>query len=160
VQPQEPQRGPDGPLLRCPQCGQTRAESYWPASSSSMAIPANRATRSASTKEAEWLARASQIPGVRERVARHARYDSRRNVHVRECVPRTVGTPRQTSKLFDIHQGIRAAIAPYSWLAPEFKEDSYVMVRGRDNAQSANYRLSMCRGWRMQLSPHALHRAL
>jgi hypothetical protein len=32
----------------CPQCGQTRADNHWPASSSSMGIPANRATRSAS----------------------------------------------------------------------------------------------------------------
>jgi hypothetical protein len=32
----------------CPQWGQTRADSHWPASNSSMAIPANRATFSAS----------------------------------------------------------------------------------------------------------------
>jgi hypothetical protein len=82
-------------------------------------------------EEAEWLARAAQVPGVREHVARDTRYDKKRNVLVRECVPGTVGTSRQTSKLFNIHQGIRAAMAPYGWLSPEFKEDSYVMVRGR-----------------------------
>jgi hypothetical protein len=26
--------------------------------------------------------------------------------------------------LFDIHQGIRAAMTPYGWLSPEFKTDS------------------------------------
>ena len=82
-------------------------------------------------EEAEWLTRASQVPGVREHVARNTRYDKKRNVLVRECVPGPVGTSRHTSKLFDVHQGIRAAMAPYGWLSPEFKEDSYVMVRGR-----------------------------
>jgi hypothetical protein len=42
-----------------------------------------------------------------------------------------VGTPQQTSKLFDIHQGIRAAMTPYGWLSPEFKADSCIMTRGR-----------------------------
>ena len=82
-------------------------------------------------EEAEWLVRAAQVPGVREHVARNARYDQKRDVLVRECVPGPAGTPRQTSKLFEVHQGIRTAMAPYGWLAPEFKEDSYVMTRGR-----------------------------
>jgi len=92
---------------------------------------ARRGRETSVAEEAEWLAKATQVPGVREHVARNARYDKKRNVIVRECVPGTVGTPRQTSKLFDIHQKIRASMAPYGWLAPEFKEDSYVMVRGR-----------------------------
>lgn len=83
------------------------------------------------SEEAEWLARAAQVPGVREHVARNARYDKKRDVLVRECVAGTVGTSRQTSKLFDVHKGIRSAMRPYGWLAPEFKEDSYVMTRGR-----------------------------
>jgi hypothetical protein len=82
-------------------------------------------------EEAEWLMRAAHVPGVREHVARNTRYDKRRNVLVRECVSGTIGTPRQTSKLFDIHQGIRAAMTSYGWLSPEFKADSYVMARGR-----------------------------
>jgi hypothetical protein len=82
-------------------------------------------------EEAEWLMKAAHIPGVREHVARNTRYDKRRNVLIRECVSGASGTPRQTSKLFDIHQGIRTAMAPYGWLSPEFKTDSYVMTRGR-----------------------------
>lgn len=83
------------------------------------------------SEEAEWLTRAAQVPGVREHVARNPRYDKRRRVLVRECVQGPVGTSRQSSKLFDIHKGIRAAMAPYGWLSPEFKEDSYIMARGR-----------------------------
>lgn len=82
-------------------------------------------------EEAEWLGRAAQVPGARERVARDARYDARHRVLVRECVSGPVGTPRQTSKLHDVHQDIRAAMRPYGWLSPEFKTDSYVMARGR-----------------------------
>jgi hypothetical protein len=82
-------------------------------------------------EEAEWLMKAGQVPGVREHVARNARYDKKHDVLVRECVPGPSGTTRQTSKLFDLHQGIRTSMAPYGWLSPEFKEDSYVMTRGR-----------------------------
>ena len=82
-------------------------------------------------EEAEWLTRAAQVPGAREHVARNPRYDKKHHVLVRECVPGPVGTSRHTSKLFDVHQGIRTAMTPYGWLSPEFKEDSYVMVRGR-----------------------------
>lgn len=92
---------------------------------------ARRGRETSVAEEAEWLARAEHVPGVRERVARNARYDTKRDVLVRECVQGSVGTSRQTSKLFDVHQGIRAAMTPYGWLAPEFKEDSYVMTRGR-----------------------------
>lgn len=43
----------------------------------------------------------------------------------------TTGTSRQTSKLFDLHKTIRSGMMPYGWLSPEFKEDSYVLARGR-----------------------------
>lgn len=92
---------------------------------------ARRGRETSVAEEAEWLARAEQVPGAKEHVARNARYDQKRNVLVRECVQGTVGTPRHTSKLFDVHQGIRRAMTPYGWLAPEFKEDSYVLTRGR-----------------------------
>ena len=82
-------------------------------------------------EETEWLQKAEQIPGVREHVARGARYDSKNRVLVRECVRGKTGTPSNTSKLFDIHKGIRKAMTPYGWLSPEFKEDSYVYARGR-----------------------------
>lgn len=92
---------------------------------------ARRGREASVAEEAEWLARAEHVPGVRERVARNARYDTKHDVLVRECVQGSVGTSRQTSKLFDVHQEIRAAMKPYGWLAPEFKEDSYGMTRGR-----------------------------
>jgi hypothetical protein len=92
---------------------------------------ARKGREEAVAEEAEWLTRAAQVPGVKEHVARNPRYDKKRHVLIRECVPGPVGTSRHTSKLFDVHQGIRTAMAPYGWLSPEFKEDSYVMVRGR-----------------------------
>lgn len=92
---------------------------------------ARRGRETAVFEEAEWLTKAEQVPGVREHVARDARYDRKHDVLVRECVSGSIGTSRQTSKLFDLHKGIRAAMTPYGWLSPEFKEDSYVMARGR-----------------------------
>lgn len=82
-------------------------------------------------EEAEWLRKAEQVPGVRDRVARGARYDTKHRVLIRECVRGKTGTSKQTSKLFDIHKDIRKAMTPYGWLSPEFKEDSYVTARGR-----------------------------
>jgi len=81
--------------------------------------------------ESQWLAKAEQIPGVREHVAKGARYDKKNRVLVRECVRGKTATSRNTSKLFDIHKDIRKAMTPYGWLSPEFKEDSYVYARGR-----------------------------
>lgn len=92
---------------------------------------ARRGREASVSEETEWLVKAGQVPGVREHVARNARYDKKHDVLVRECVPGPAGTSRQTSKLFDLHKGIRAAMTPYGWLSPEFKEDSYVMARGR-----------------------------
>ena len=92
---------------------------------------ARRGRETSVSEEAEWLLKAGQVPRGREHVARDARYDKKHDVLVRECVPGPVGTSRQTSKLFDLHKGIRAAMTPYGWLSPEFKEDSYVMARGR-----------------------------
>ena len=92
---------------------------------------ARRGREAAVSEEAEWLTKAAQVPGVREHVARNARYDKKRDVLVRECVQGKVGTSSQTSKLFDLHKGIRSAMTPYGWLSPEFKEDSYVVARGR-----------------------------
>jgi hypothetical protein len=82
-------------------------------------------------EEAEWLQKAAQVPGVRDHVARNARYDTENRVLLRECVKGTTGTPRSTGKLFDLHKDIRKAMTPYGWLSPEFKEDSYVFARGR-----------------------------
>jgi hypothetical protein len=82
-------------------------------------------------EEAEWLTKAAQVPGVREHVARGTRYDKKHHVLIRECVRGESGTSRQTSKLFGLHQNIRKGMRPYGWLSPEFKEDSYVLARGR-----------------------------
>jgi hypothetical protein len=92
---------------------------------------ARRGREDSVAEEAEWLAKAAQVPGAREHVARNTRYDKKHDVLVRECVRGKTGTPLQTSKLFDIHKDIRKAMGPYGWLSPEFKEDSYVMERGR-----------------------------
>ena len=92
---------------------------------------ARRGREDSVVEEAEWLKKAEQVPGARDHVARNARYDKKHDVLVRECVRGKTGTPRQTSKLFGIHKDIRAAMTPYGWLSPEFKEDSYVMARGR-----------------------------
>ena len=92
---------------------------------------ARRGRENSVAEEAEWLTKAAQVPGAREHVARNTRYDKKYDVLVRECVRGTTGTSRQTSKLFDIHKDIRKAMGPYGWLSPEFKEDSYVMARGR-----------------------------
>jgi hypothetical protein len=92
---------------------------------------ARRGREEAVAEEAEWLVKAAQVPGVREHVARRTRYDKKHDVLVRECVRGTTGTPRQTSKLFDVHKSLRKTMAPYGWLTPEFKEDSYVLARGR-----------------------------
>ena len=92
---------------------------------------ARRGREASVSEEAEWLTKAAQVPGVRERVAQNTRYDKKHDVLIRECVRGKTGTSRETSKLFDIHKDIRKAMAPYGWLSPEFKEDSYVMARGR-----------------------------
>jgi hypothetical protein len=92
---------------------------------------ARRGRESSVSEEAEWLSRAEHVPVVRDHVARGARYDRNHDVLVRECVRGLAGTSRQTSRLFDLHRDIRGAMAPYGWLSPEFKEDSYVMARGR-----------------------------
>lgn len=92
---------------------------------------ARRGREAAVAEEAEWLSKASQVPGVREHVARGTRYDRDHDVLVRECVRGSAGSPRQTSKLFDVHKDIRKGMSTYGWLSPEFKEDSYVIARGR-----------------------------
>lgn len=92
---------------------------------------ARRGREESVAEEAEWLVKAAQVPGVREHVARGTRYDKKHDVLVRECVRGPSGTFRQTSKLFDLHKDIRKGMSSYGWLSPEFKEDSYVIARGR-----------------------------
>lgn len=83
------------------------------------------------TDEAEWLATAGGVPWVRDHVAEFDRLDHEHLVIVRECVSGKTGTWGQSSKLRDIHGEIERLMIPYGWTAPEFKEDSYVVARGR-----------------------------
>lgn len=83
--------------------------------------------------EAAWLAAAGKISGVKEHVARGARYDGVNHVLVRECVkPSKVDRPRMNErKLFDLHMRIAKTMKPYGWGRPEYKPDSYVYTRDR-----------------------------
>jgi hypothetical protein len=81
--------------------------------------------------EAEWLATAGQIPGVQDHVARLTAYDPDLAVIERECVRGKRGTWAMGTKLRDLHVRIQTAMLPYGWTAPEYKEDSYVVARGR-----------------------------
>jgi len=92
---------------------------------------ARRGREDSVAEEAEWLTKAAQVPGVRDHVARGTRYNKQHDVLIRECVRGPSGTPAHTSKLFGLHKDIRKGMSTYGWLSPEFKEDSYVMARGR-----------------------------
>lgn len=77
--------------------------------------------------EAEWLAMANRIPGVREHVARFYGYDAENFVVIRECARlKRTDWWKRSPKLTDIHKRIGRLMEPYGWSAPEFKEDSYV----------------------------------
>lgn len=86
-------------------------------------------------EEAEWLATANQVPELRRVVARRPRWNKRAKTLTRECVrPKSRDNVRRWGnrrQLWDVHQGIKTAMKPYGWGAPEFKEDSYVVTRDR-----------------------------
>lgn len=81
--------------------------------------------------ESEWLYAANRVPWVRDHVARLGRFHPGPVVIERECVAGKTGTWGQTGKLHDLHREIERLMLPYGWTSPEFKEDSYVIVRGR-----------------------------
>lgn len=84
--------------------------------------------------EAEYLAVASTVPGVREHVVRFRRWHpAPLAVIERECVRAQPGRRRRLDEgeLFDLHQRLAAIMRPYGWGRPELKGDSYVFVRGR-----------------------------
>jgi hypothetical protein len=87
--------------------------------------------RATVAEEAEWLRKASQVPAVAPNVARFERWDGKHGVLVRECARGKVGAWSQGTKLRKVHERIGAAMRQYGWGAPEYKEDSYVIVRGR-----------------------------
>jgi hypothetical protein len=79
--------------------------------------------------EAEWLATANQVPGLKERVAKLDRYDPKLDVIVRSCPKPIERSKQRRGKLWDLWREIGARIEPYGWTAPEYKEDSFVITR-------------------------------
>lgn len=93
--------------------------------------PASPTTRKTIAREAEWLARANQVPEIRRNVARFIAYHPG-GILERECVVREAsGRGRSRTGLFDLHKQIQRAMATYGYGAPELKEDSYVYASGR-----------------------------
>lgn len=83
-------------------------------------------------EEAAWMAAANKITGVREHVAKDARFDEATGTLVRECVKPTKDRPRVNErKLFDLHKRITGTMRSYGWGRPEYKPDSYVYTQGR-----------------------------
>lgn len=88
-------------------------------------------------EEAEWLRVASQVPFVRDHVARFHHYDRETGVLVRENVQglhrSEVPWRRPASRLdtWNLHKEIERLMRPYGLGRPEYKEESYRLVRGR-----------------------------
>jgi lysophospholipase L1-like esterase len=81
--------------------------------------------------EAQFFRKATQVPGVKEHVAKFKRYDAKHNVIVRECVRGERIKWSQEHKVYDLHRDIEKTMEPYGFLSPERKPDSWVLVRGR-----------------------------
>lgn len=79
--------------------------------------------------EAEWVRVASQVPWVQDHVARFIRWDPNVNVLVRECIDGV--KPRWNFDPWAVHREIGERMRPYGFMLPEFKADSYALVRGR-----------------------------
>jgi hypothetical protein len=84
------------------------------------------------TDEADWLATASKVPGVREHVARFIAFHPETATIERECVQKT-DEPRGTwgVDLGRLHSDIGEKMKRAGWGPPEFKEDSYVETKDR-----------------------------
>lgn len=93
--------------------------------------PLHQSRRRLLTEEALWLQMAGQIPWVREHVARFYRFHPREAVIERECVPGKIGGWGYDRGINNVYQGIRDTMLQYGWTAPERKEDSFVLTRGR-----------------------------
>lgn len=81
--------------------------------------------------EAEMMRLAAKMPGVGKHIARGVHFDRKHSVLVRECVRGKVGGWKDGAKLRDLHERMGKELEPYGWTAPEYKEDSYVIARGR-----------------------------
>jgi hypothetical protein len=93
--------------------------------------PDSKSNRDAMAEEAEWLRVASTVPGVREHVARFRRYHPSTVVIERECVKAQALNRRVKADRWQLHRAIEAAMIPYGYAAPEYKDDSYVWSSGR-----------------------------
>lgn len=79
--------------------------------------------------EAEWVRVASSVPWVRDHVAHFEAWHPSINVLVRECVNGV--KPRWNFDPWSTHREIGQRMRPYGFMLPEFKSDSYALVRGR-----------------------------
>jgi len=84
-------------------------------------------------REAAFLEAAAQVPFVKDHVARLVAWRPDLGVIVRECPrgPYGFNYGRGKRSLHELHETIDRLMRPYGFSAPEFKEDSYVIVRGR-----------------------------
>lgn len=79
--------------------------------------------------EAEFLATANQVPGLRDRVAKLYAYDWDLDVIVRSCPEPVEDSYKRRGKLHQLWREIADRISPYGWGPPEFKEDAFVITR-------------------------------
>jgi len=99
-------------------------------------VPRSSGSALTIAEEAEWLRVASQVPFVRDHVARFHHYDRETGVLVRENVQgkRQVMTSKRSKGRLDtweLHREIERLMRPYGLGRPEYKEESYRLVRGR-----------------------------
>jgi hypothetical protein len=98
---------------------------------------ARRADSTMLVDEAEWLAAAAKVPGVREHVARFHAYHPGQAVIERECVASDHDNDpawrwRRGHDLFNLHQHIGKLMEKHAgWSAPEYKGDSYIVTENR-----------------------------
>lgn len=86
--------------------------------------------------EAEWLASAAKVPGVKEHVARFYAYHPEEVIVERECVAaddeENEWRWRRGHDLFDLHQRIATLMEKHAdWSAPEYKDDSFIVTKDR-----------------------------
>lgn len=80
--------------------------------------------------EAEWLKMASTIPSIKQYIPRGVRFDEENNVIVRECLTAREGVDYLgRDRLRKHHERLAAAMKPYGYGQPEFKNDSWVYTR-------------------------------
>lgn len=86
-------------------------------------------------REAEYLRVAGQVPFAREHTARLIAFRPDLGVIVRECLRgpsgHGYGRGKKGRDLWELHQAVGRIMERHGFTAPEFKEDSYVIVRGR-----------------------------